>query len=82
MVSKPPPEPSARLETETRTFTEFLAKVCRDAGFHVTDVLKSGNITDGPGWIFEASCENGDTFNVEVAGPPFELKPGKALPSA
>jgi hypothetical protein len=51
LISTPPPEPSARLDAETRIFTEFLASVCRDAGFLVPDVLKSGNITDGPGWI-------------------------------
>ena len=78
MVSTPPPEPSARLDTQTRIFTEFLASVCRDAGFLVVGVLKSGNITDGPGWLFEAIGEDGVTFNVEVAGPAFEPDPTRA----
>jgi hypothetical protein len=74
MVSTPPPESNARLDTKTRIFTEFLASLCNDAGFLVDPVLKSGNITDGPGWLFEATGEDGVTFNVEVAGPAFEPK--------
>jgi hypothetical protein len=81
LVSTPPPESSAQLDSETRTFTEFLASVCRDTGLLVPGVLKSGNITDGPGWIFEATDEDGFTFNVEVAGPAFEPESGRGAPA-
>jgi hypothetical protein len=69
----------AKLDSETRAFAEFLAGFCASAGFRVGDVLTSGNITDGPGWIFEATVERGVTFNVEVAGPPYESAPPCAL---
>lgn len=75
MVSIPSAERNARLDAETRIFAEFLASLCSDAGFLVPGVLKSGNITDGPGWIFETIHEDGLTFNVEVAGPAYESEP-------
>lgn len=75
MVLTPPPGPSARLDAQTKMFTEFLASVCRDARFSVGEVLKSGNVPDGPGWVFEATGDDGVTFNVEVAGPAYEFEP-------
>jgi hypothetical protein len=73
-ATKPPDlDTHRRLEARTRTFAEFLASVCRDAEFDVAEVFESGNVVDGPGWVFEATANDGVTFNVEVAGPAYNL---------
>jgi hypothetical protein len=75
LVSTPWPEPNARLDAQTKTFTDFLASACKDADFRVTDVFRSGNVPDGPSWVFEAIGEDSVMFNVEVVGPAYESEP-------
>jgi hypothetical protein len=63
------------LDSQTKKVTEFLANACRAAGLNAADVYRSGNVVDGPGWTFEVASRSGVTFDVEVVGPPDELRP-------
>lgn len=63
---------SGDLDSQTRRIAEFLANACRAAGLDAVGVCPSGNVVDGPGWTFRATSRGGVTFDVEVAGPPYE----------
>jgi hypothetical protein len=65
---------SGDLDAQTKKLTEFLANACRAADLQAANVYRSGNVVDGPGWAFKAMSRSRATFDVEVTGPPHELR--------
>lgn len=63
-----PIDPEHLPAAATRRFTNVLAHLCRASGYRVSEVVVSGNLPDGSGWVFEATDKRCLTFNIEVAG--------------
>lgn len=60
------------LDHRTKAFADTLQDQLQQQGWTVTDPFESGNINDGPGWVIEATREDGFTMNIEIAGPAYQ----------
>lgn len=59
-------------DIRTRQFTTFVRSQVSDAFLDATEIQESGNVDDGPAYVFEVTGSDGEVFNIEVTGPPWK----------